>query len=279
MKFSVLSSGSKANCTLIEAGETRVLVDCGLSAKQTEARLAAIGVEPTTLKAIVITHEHSDHIAGLDVFARRHKLPVYLTEGTREAYDVYLASATRDRAAPAKAFERCLIPRGSTFSIAGIEVLPFSVSHDAAEPVGFRFSREGLVYVQCTDLGRVTTGVKEALRGAHAMCLESNHDEELLRSCEYPWNVKERILSNQGHLSNHTAGNLLFEIMHSDLNHVVLGHLSEHSNRPDVALSTVETYLPQKRSFQLECASVHHPLPLRSVESTARESSSIPRAA
>ena len=272
MKFSVLSSGSKANCTLLESDDVRVLIDCGLSAKQTELRLQEVGVSPASISAILITHEHSDHIAGLDVFARRHRIPVYLTQGTLEAYNEILGRSKRgtlsspnhcspNHCSP-NPFERRIVPRGASFAVGTLEVSPFAVSHDAAEPVGYRFSQNGIVFVQCTDLGRVTQGVRDALKGAHGIVLEANHDEDLLRSCEYPWEVKERILSNQGHLSNHTSGHLLSEILHSDLLHVVLGHLSEHSNRPDVALSTIDTYLPQKREFSLGCASIHHALPL-----------------
>jgi len=245
----------------------RVLIDCGLSAKQTELRLQQIGVSPASISAILVTHEHSDHISGLDVFARRHRIPVYLTQGTLEAYNEILGCSRRGTLSSPNPcspnpFERRIVPRGASFAVGTLEVLPFPVSHDAAEPVGYRFSQNGIVFVQCTDLGRVTQGVRDALKGAHGLVLEANHDEDLLRSCEYPWEVKERILSNQGHLSNHTAGHLLSEILHCDLLHVVLGHLSEHSNRPDVALSTIDTYLPQKREFSLDCASIHQALPL-----------------
>ena len=224
MRFSVLSSGSKANCTFVECGSTRILIDCGLSGLQTEKRLLALGIDPKSLSAIVITHEHSDHIYGAHTMSRRYKIPVFANHETAKFMK--------------KGYAQEEFVTGETFEIGKLALSPFSIAHDAADPVGFVIRGEGLKFGQATDLGKVTPLVRDALTQCHAIVLESNHDPEMLQECDYPWELKQRIASTHGHLSNHEAGTLISEVLHSDLLHVVLGHLSENSNRPDVARST-----------------------------------------
>lgn len=255
MRFAVLSSGSKANCTFIEAQGIRILIDCGLSGRETEKRLTSLGVSADTLDAIIVTHEHSDHIMGLATVSKRYKIPIYSNKATGKQLKRGYAHET--------------FVTGETFSVEGLEIESFSIVHDAIDPVGFSIQSEGLKFVQATDLGRVTNSVSEALRGANAVVLESNHDQEMLMSCDYPWVLKQRIASSHGHLSNDCAGALLQEFSHSDLNHVVLAHLSENSNRPDVALKTVKSYLPSDFRFSLAAANIVQPTCMYQVGETA----------
>jgi phosphoribosyl 1,2-cyclic phosphodiesterase len=252
MRFSVLSSGSKANCTFVEACGIRFLVDCGLSGKQAEERMAEIGVDPSTLSAIIVTHEHSDHIHGVGTLSRRYKLPVYANARTMEHIS--------------KPRGKEVFDTGVDFSIGEIRITPFSIAHDASDPVGFAVHAEGFKLVLCTDLGRVTTLVEQHARGAHAILLESNHDQEMLQSCSYTWELKQRIASTHGHLCNDAAGQLLEEIMHPELFHIVLGHLSENSNTPNLALETANRYLKrcEARSAGLQtllCGNIYESLP------------------
>jgi phosphoribosyl 1,2-cyclic phosphodiesterase len=252
MRFSVLSSGSKANCTFVEAGGVRFLVDCGLSGKQAEARMAEIGIDPASLSAILVTHEHCDHINGVGTLSRRYNLPVYANAGT-------MHEVSKPRA-------REVFKTGEEFNLGAATVLPFSIVHDAVDPVGFSILAEGLKLVICTDLGRVTTLVREHVKGANAILLESNHDQEMLQSCSYAWELKQRIASTHGHLCNEAAGQLLAEIMHPELFHVVLGHLSENSNTPRLALETANRYLKQceERASGLQtllCGNIYESLP------------------
>ncbi len=229
MRFSVLSSGSKANCTFVEAAGKRFLVDCGLSGKQAELRLAEIGVDPASLNAILVTHEHADHIHGVATLSRRYGLPVYANAGTMERIS--------------KPRGREIFTTGKDFCVGPVECTPFSIAHDAVDPVGFSIRAEGFKLVILTDLGRVTTLVREHVRGAHAILLESNHDQEMLQSCSYTWELKQRIASTHGHLCNETAGQLIEDIMHPELFHIVLGHLSENSNTPALALDCANRYV------------------------------------
>lgn len=253
MLFSVLSSGSKANATYVEAGGVRLLVDCGLSGKQAENRLRELGIEPTTLDAIVVTHEHGDHINGVGTLSRRYNLPVYANEATMQHIS--------------KPRGKEIFKTGETFSIGDIQIEPFSIVHDAADPVGFSMMCGGLKLVLCTDLGRVTTLVREHLRDANAILLESNHDQEMLQSCDYRWELKQRIASAHGHICNETAGQLLAEIAHPGLLHVVLGHISERSNTPTLALEAAHKYLKtvQEKTVGLQtllCGSIYESMPL-----------------
>lgn len=252
MRFSVLSSGSKANSVFVEAGGARFLVDCGLSGKQATERLAEIGVCPSTLSAIIVTHEHSDHINGVGTLSRRYNLPVYANRATME-------SISKPRA-------KEVFKTGEDFYIRDTRIEPFSVVHDAADPVGFAMYAGGLKLVICTDLGRVTTLVREHLKDANAVVLESNHDLEMLQSCDYTWELKQRIASTHGHLSNESAGELIEEIMHPELFHIVLGHLSENSNTPTLALDTAKRFISQcqDRACGLQtllCGNIYSTLP------------------
>lgn len=252
MRFSVISSGSKANSSFIDTGNARILIDCGLSAKQLEIRLGQLGINPASIDAILVTHEHSDHIHGVPTLSKRYKIPVYANFQTLKQIP--------------KPYHGEQFQNGVDFWVGGTRITPFSITHDAVDPVGFSIFSGGMKFSQVTDLGRVTLLVTEHLKDSNFLVLESNHDQEMLRNCEYPWELKSRISSSYGHLSNDDSTALLKEIAHPDLRHVVLGHLSEHSNSPAVALQThLAMFKASQLSelpFDLRCGSVHHATPL-----------------
>lgn len=247
MKFCVLTSGSKANCSFIDTGSSRILIDCGLSCKQLEIRLSSIGIDPSSIDAVLITHEHSDHIHGVPTFSKKYKIPVFAN---------HLTSKQIQKCHHIESFQN-----GVDFWVNSARITPFSITHDAVDPVGYCIHEKGLKFSQATDLGRVTLLVSEHLKDSNFLVLESNHDQDLLRECDYPWELKTRISSSYGHLSNDDSAMLLSELVHSDLQHVVLGHLSEHSNTPSVALSTHLKILGAETSkelkFSLQCGSIH----------------------
>lgn len=250
MRFCVLSSGSKANSTLVECGETRVLIDCGLSARMMEQRLSSRGIDPSTIEGIVITHEHFDHIKGVERFSKRHQVPVYTN------------AAARKFIKGAYALER--FETGVPFEIGELQISPVSIVHDAGDPVGFVIRGAGLKFGHFTDLGKVTPLVREAVAGCHSLVLESNHDPDMLWGCSYPWELKQRISSSHGHLSNASAGELLAEICHNELHQIVLGHISENSNTPEIARQTAQRFL-EGAAVSIHCGSVYEPLPLLAV--------------
>lgn len=253
MRFAVLSSGSRANATYLEGDGTAILIDCGLSARRACERLAGLGVDPAALSAVVVTHEHSDHVFGLETLARKLRIPVYVNEGTARNLPRSLPQM--------KTFET-----GVSFAVGNLQVTPFAISHDAAEPVAFTIASSGCRFGQATDLGRVTPLVRESLRGCEMLVLESNHDVRMLQECSYPWVLKQRIASSHGHLSNVSCGELLRDLAHPGLRHVVLGHISENSNTPERALETVSALTRDVYSGSLICAGRHQSTSLISAE-------------
>ena len=235
MRFSVLGSGSRGNATLIASGRTRLLVDAGFSGRELTGRLAAIGVEPAEVSAILVTHEHADHTRGAGVFARAHGTPLMMTERTLGACARLLRGGEEVRTYRA----------GFTVEVDELEVDPFITVHDAVDPVAVavREPATGLRLGIATDLGRPTLQVRHALRGCDALIVESNHDESMLWATGYPASVKARIASSHGHLSNQAAARLVHELLSPKLTVVVLAHLSEESNTPRLARSTMESAL------------------------------------
>lgn len=229
MRFCVLGSGSRGNTTFVESGDTRLLIDAGFSGREIERRLAGIGVEAESLSAILITHEHSDHVRGAAVLSRRYRLPVFVNEATLAA------------AGPAleKLHACCLFAAGSSFVFQDVRIHPYSVSHDAADPVGFLVNGNGFVLGYCTDTGVVSRLMQHRLGNCHGLVLECNHDPDLLRCGPYPPALQQRVRSRTGHLANHEAADFLCSILHDGLEHVVLAHLSETNNRPDMAREAV----------------------------------------
>jgi len=236
VKVVVLGSGSGGNATLVEGADgVRVLVDAGFSGRDLETRLRAVGVEPESLSALFITHEHGDHTRGMGVLARRFGLALYLTPITRSACDALLLGREDVR-------EYC---SAASLRIGSLEVRPFLTVHDAADPVAVtvRDVLTGDKLGIATDLGRPTATVRAALAECHVLVLEANHDEAMLWRGPYPWSVKQRIASSHGHLSNHASGELARELFHPGLVSVVLAHLSEHCNDGGLASDVVGAVL------------------------------------
>jgi phosphoribosyl 1,2-cyclic phosphodiesterase len=225
MRFASLGSGSRGNSLVVDAGGTRLLLDCGFSMRSTLARLARLSILPEELSGILVTHEHSDHVAGIYRFSARFGIPVYMTHGTR-------AMASREDAA---GVECRPIDGHAKFSVNGIEVTPFPVPHDAREPVQFIVSDGQCRLGVLTDCGTITPHVTAMLDGCHALVLECNHDPDLLAASDYPAPLKRRIAGDFGHLGNAQAASLLRRIDTTALRHVVAAHLSERNNRPHLA--------------------------------------------
>ena len=314
MRMTVLASGSKGNSTVIASARTRILVDAGLSCRELLKRMALAGEDPNTLDAILITHEHQDHIAGLGVLARRLGIPVFFTEPTHRAWvrmltprttmtyakwldhvqqektaranaaaqfeaiatisaeaaaltedlrsddpnatlelpidpDAGLEAAELDLQQPALPKEKAnpahlpaveYFHAGTHFSIGDLEISPFTIPHDAADPCGFVFQADGIRMALATDLGYMPPNVKSALKRIDVLLLESNHDLEMLRDGPYPWSVKQRVLSRVGHLSNHATAEFLARDYDGGAAYIILGHLSEANNAPELALLSAE---------------------------------------
>lgn len=335
VRFTVLASGSKGNSAIVSGGRTRVLVDAGLSCRELFRRMKLAGEDPQTLDAIVITHEHQDHINGLAVTARKLGVPVYFTEATHRAWMRWLtprrqmtyaqwieqckrqqaerqaeidaaagacdqddpgnedsdldaaanssvdaqvtSAATQGKSAeesaeahpPAVRDDPTWLPAveffeaGEAFSIGDLEVSPFTIPHDAADPVGFVFSTEGIRLGFATDLGYITPNVRAQLKRLDLLLLESNHDLEMLRDGPYPWQVKQRVLSRVGHLSNDAAAEFLANDYDGQAAWVILGHLSESNNLPNLARVAAERALAPRATLlgnKLMLASQHEPL-------------------
>jgi len=249
VRMTVLASGSRGNTAILSSSGTSILIDAGISCRETLRRMHRAGEDPSKLSAIVITHEHQDHISGLAVLARRLKIPVYITGHTHQAWQRWVRGpATRqsqryeddDKAH----LDRCEHFRaGVKFQIGDIEVLPFTIPHDAVDPVGFVFRTEGLKIAMATDLGYMATNIKMHLRGCDALVLESNHDLEMLRGGPYPWSVKQRVMSRVGHLSNDSLADFFSTDYDGGAAFLVLAHLSEANNHPELALQSAERAL------------------------------------
>ena len=223
MKVCLLASGSKGNALLVANGRSRLLIDAGLSARELCRRLEAVGISPGELTGIIVTHEHIDHVRGLGVLSRRFNLPVYLHHA------VAAALADSHRLAQVHEFD------SGELSIGEFAVRAFPVTHDAAATVGFSVTGSTGKLGVATDLGVATRLVAEELRNCRALVLESNHDEELLRDGPYPWPLKQRIRGHHGHLSNNDSAKLLDALCWEGLEGVLLAHLSETNNRPELA--------------------------------------------
>ena len=227
MRFALLGSGSRGNATLVEAGDTLVMVDCGFPLAETEARLARFGVAPNDVDALLITHEHGDHASGAALFALRNQVPVYCTAGTRAACGKF---GLRD----AKLFN----PQ-QPFAVEALEITPITVPHDACEPTQFVFTDGDLRLGLLTDTGCITPHILTRLSDCTALILECNHDRDMLELGPYPAKLKKRVGGRFGHLSNDQAAELLAELNCANLQHLVAAHLSEKNNTPDLARSAL----------------------------------------
>ncbi len=249
----ILASGSRGNAVYISGGSASILIDAGLSGVEIERRLRSKGLYPEDLDAILVSHEHTDHIQGVGVLSRRFNLPIYINSKTENA-----AFSRLGNVHIIKNFE-C----GSTFTIKDLAIHPFSISHDAEDPAGFTVNQNGIKIGIATDLGIATSMVKDHLKGCSLLILEANHDVDMLINGPYPWPIKQRIKSRTGHLSNEESKNLLKEVQHELLKHVILAHMSEINNTPQKALSEVGQALSCSKAqldvaAQDECGALLH---------------------
>ncbi|GIO44479.1 MBL fold metallo-hydrolase [Paenibacillus apis] len=241
LKFTVLSSGSTGNATLVANGEVTLMIDAGFSCRRIDELLRERGVTGTELNGILITHEHSDHIKGLGAVARKYNLPVYANTETWKAMEKSIGQIPEEN--------RCLLGTGETRDFGSLRVESFAISHDAAEPVGYSFYDGKEKLSVCTDLGYASDKVKAAIADSDVLVLEANHDVEMLRMGRYPWNIKRRILGDMGHLSNEATGELMSELMNGRLKRTYLAHLSREHNIPDLARMAVRSSMEDRGCF------------------------------
>src|SRR2546425_3737472 len=250
MKLTVLGSGSTGNAVLIVAGETRVLIDAGLSARELLHRLAQVGEDPSRLSGVVITHEHGDHSGGLRVLVKLIDCPVYVSAKTREAYisEHFGVSSDEPRRRAAALRDRVEeIESSKDFRVGEIDFHPFTIPHDAVDNFGFTATHEGVKIATLMDFGHITTLITERLRGCTAIVIESNHSRDMLKACDvYPWELKQRILSNLGHISNEDIAEWLTGGFDGTARHIVLAHLSQRANNPYLAKISAEVALQER---------------------------------
>ena len=231
--FLSLVSGSSGNASIIQNGSTTILVDCGISGKRLSALLDSIGISCSSIDALLITHEHIDHTTGAGVISRRYNLPIYATEKTHQSMNIGLI----------KDENRKIISHDSDFEIGSIGIHAFSISHDAADPVGYCFYADEKKYSIATDTGVMTDTVFNAISGSDYVMLEANHDVDMLMYGEYPYELKKRILGERGHLSNDSAAETAVRLLESNTHNIMLSHLSDKNNLPEVAFTTVSEVL------------------------------------
>lgn len=230
INFTSLISGSSGNATYLSDGKTHILIDCGMSGKQLLEALTKIGVSPEQLSALLITHEHIDHTKGAGVAARRYGLPVYATAGTHSAMEIGNVPEEQIK----------IIDTKSDFEIGTIGIKAFDIPHDAASPVGYNFYIDGKKVSLATDIGHMHKSLIEQIMKSNMVLLESNHDVDMLQFGPYPFPLKQRILSDIGHLSNENAAKTALQLVNSGAEHIMLGHLSKENNHPEIAM--METY-------------------------------------
>lgn len=237
LKFSTIASSSKGNCIYIGTEHTNILIDAGLSGKKIEDCLNALDLNGNDIDAIFVTHEHGDHVSGIGVMSRRYNIPVYATEGTWDNMPSAVGKFKRN-------MEK-LVYADETIVLNDICIKPFAIPHDAKEPVGYSvFDNKNKITI-ATDIGHITDEVKENIKGSSLILLESNHDIEMVKNGGYPYQLKQRILSDYGHLSNDNAGRFLTDIVDDSLKYVFLGHLSQENNTPNVAFNTVSNIVTE----------------------------------
>jgi len=249
MNFSVLGSGSRGNSLYIESGQTSILIDAGFSGKELARRLAVHGKEPDELDGLFLTHEHSDHIQGAGVISRRCKLPVYANEGTFQGSDKKLG----------KLHKRVEFETGKVVELQDLEVRSFAISHDTLDPVGYLISDGRVSVACCTDTGKVSHLIARRLSSCDAVVLEFNHDPMMLKNGPYPLFLQQRVRSSQGHLANEEAAAFLQDLLHEKLRYVILAHLSEKNNRPELALKSAAAVMYDGHRCELYVAAQNNP--------------------
>lgn len=253
MKFCVLGSGSRGNSIYVESGATAILIDGGFSGKEIASRLAQIGRDIDCLKAIFVTHEHHDHISGVGVVSRRCRLPVYANEGTYRGAGKTLT----------KLFQQAEFETGEPIDFDGLQVRSFAISHDTADPVGFVIEDDKARLGICTDTGIPTRLISRRLSNCDGLVVEFNHDPEMLKNGPYPQSLKQRVKSSEGHLSNSDGAGLLNSVIHDSLRHIVLAHLSETNNLPEIAYQEAEKVVRERLELSvLAISEQQRPTPL-----------------
>ena len=243
LKLCSLRSSSKGNATIIFDQETKILVDCGVSGKVIDGCLKEIGIEPAQLDAIVITHEHSDHIKGAGVVSRKYNLPIFATEGTWQAMQGQIGEISEENI---RSF--CI---GESFMIKSIKVTAFKIPHDAVQPVGFTCERNGSKVAVATDIGVMTEEIFDAIKGSRAVLLESNYDLMMLSAGTYPYELKCRIRGELGHLCNEDAALTAKDLIETGTREIVLGHISQENNYPDLVFQTAKLCL-ESHGFKVD---------------------------
>lgn len=238
LQISVLASGSSGNALYIESAQTKLLIDCGLTGKKTAELMRQIDRDPHDLDAILVSHEHTDHIKGVGVMSRKYNLDIYANEKTWQAMDKKIGKI--------KTEHKFLFDLEELKTIGDIDVLSFGVSHDAADPQFYAFEKNNKQFVVLTDTGYVSDRMRDNLKNADAYLMESNHDTSLLRMGGYPWPLKQRILSDKGHLSNEEGALALVDMIGDKTKRIYLGHLSKENNMKELARDTVEEVLLRK---------------------------------
>jgi len=239
LRISVLASGSRGNAILVRSGKAAILFDLGVSVRKLKIRMAELGDDLSGLKAVFISHEHTDHIYGLGTFCRKRNAPVFATQGTLDSWLM-------------REIANCVaIKAGEAIAVDGFEVQAFRVPHDAAEPVGFIINDREHKIALATDLGSSNALVQERLKNAEVVILESNHDPQMLRSGPYPWPLKQRIMGKYGHLSNQDCAKLLSRIQNHGLKKAVLAHLSENNNLPELAFRATREMIDDRIELSL----------------------------
>ena len=228
LKFCNLYSGSSGNCSYIESDNAKILVDCGVSCKKATEALASFKVDFNDIDAIILTHEHLDHVKGLQVISKKYNVPIYGNEGTLNGIKQNIPNNIKN-----------LFKTNKKFEIKDLEIFPFSIPHDASDPCGFNISCGGKKISIATDVGHITTSIINNLQGSSFVLLESNYEPEMLKCSNYPYILKRRILGPNGHLSNEDAGTAVTTLVKSGISNISLGHLSQQNNFPELAYKTV----------------------------------------
>lgn len=252
LQFSVLASGSTGNAFYIASEKTQLLIDAGLSGKKMDQLFDNIGKDPSELSGILVTHEHSDHIKGLGIFARKYNLPIYANENTWKSMEKQIGKLTPD--------QRFHFDANTVKTFADMDVESFSVSHDAIDPMFFAFHSGDKKVALVTDLGYVSESIKKTVEGADAYIFEANHDIGMLQMGRYPWSVKRRILGDSGHVSNEDCGLALSDIVTNRTQRVYLAHLSKDNNMKELARMSVDQVL-QERGIQMDLRDTDPNLP------------------
>ena len=238
ISYCSLASGSSGNCHLVSSNGKKILVDAGLSGKRIQGRLEDVDFDPKKISGIFVTHEHHDHICGVGVLSRRFNLPIYANAKTWQAMEEKIGNI---KAENIKVFDT----RKPVF-LGDLKITPYPISHDAVEPVGYTFQEGNTKISITTDLGCIEEGIINEVKDSDLVVLESNHDVNMLKAGNYPYYLKQRILSNRGHLSNEAAGNVIVELVKNNVKNVLLAHLSKENNFPELAIITVKKILDSK---------------------------------